>query len=204
MQVGMFALSNRDNIIMSTALNTKERIVELGRGHMQRIGYHSFNYKQIALELNIKNASIHHYYPSKEDLGMAVIEKDRQDFLDFIQRTKKAAPMDKLDALICAYQEYFKGGHKLCVISTFSASFNEITEGMQLAIRQYSELVCSWLAAVLKEGLDKGDFHFTLPTEEMANHWMATLPGALLVGRSRGKEYFDMALQSLKKSIQSS
>lgn len=189
---------------MSTALNTKERIVELGREYMQRIGYHSFNYKQIALELNIKNASIHHYYPSKEDLGLAVIEKDRQDFLQIIQRMKKEAPMDKLEALLGAYEDYYKGGRKLCVISTFSSSFNEITERMQLAIYQYSELIASWLTTTLKEGLESGVFRFTAPVEEMVNHWMATLPGALLVGRSRGKEYFDMALHSLRKSIQSS
>ena len=203
-QVGRFVLSKREHTIMNTAQNTKERIVELGRDYMQRIGYHSFNYKQIALELNIKNASIHHYYPSKEDLGLAVIEKDRQDFLQIIQKVKKAPPMDKLEALFCAYDDYLKQGKKLCVISTFSSSFNEITERMQLATSQYSEIIASWLTTTFKEGLASGDFHFKTPVEEMVNHFMATLPGALLVGRSRGKEYFDMAIQSLRKSLQSS
>lgn len=188
---------------MSTAQNTRERIVELGRDYMQRIGYHSFNYKQIALELNIKNASIHHYFPSKEDLGLAVIEKDRQDFIFLTQKFRKAKAMDKLNALITSYEYYFKEGKKLCVISTFSSSYNEITERMQLAVTQYSELVTSWLAATLKEGLEAGDFHFKEPVEELANVWMALMPGALLVGRTGGKVAFDRAMNSLRETVQS-
>jgi TetR/AcrR family transcriptional regulator, transcriptional repressor for nem operon len=189
---------------MNTAQNTREKIVELGRDYMQQIGYHSFNYKQIALELNIKNASIHHYYPSKEDLGLAVIEKDRQDFLQMTQQLKKAAPGDKLNALLGAYEQYFSAGKKLCVISTFTSSYNEITERMQLATSQYAEMIASWLAAVFKEGRETGVFHFEGPVDTLVNHWMATLPGALLVGRSRGQKYFELAMTSLKNSLKSS
>lgn len=190
--------------MMSTAQNTKDRIVELGRDYMQKIGYQSFNYKQIALELNIKNASIHHYYPSKEDLGLAVIEKDRQDFIYLTQKLKKAKPMDKLEALITSYEHYFAEGRKLCVISTFSTSFNEITERMQLAASQYAELVLSWIAATLREGQESGEFSFKEPADELANVWMAMMPGALLVGRTGGKAAFDRTMNSLRRTVKSS
>jgi TetR/AcrR family transcriptional repressor of nem operon len=189
---------------MNTAQNTKERILELGREYMQRIGYHSFNYKQIATELSIKNASIHHYYPSKEDLGLAVIEKDRQDFLHETQKLKKAKPTEKLESMINTYRDYFYDGQKLCVISTCSYSFNGIPDRMQLASAQYTEMIAAWLVASLKEGLESGEFTFKEPAEEMANYWMAALPGALLLGRSRGKEYFELAMATLRKTLQSS
>ena len=189
---------------MNTAQNTRDKIIELGRDYMQRIGYHSFNYKQIALELNIKNASIHHYFPSKEDLGLAVIEKDRQDFIFLTQKVRKAKAMDKLEALIASYQYYFEQGKKLCVISTFSTSFNEITERMQLAVSQYAGLVTAWLVATLKEGLESGEFSFKEPVDELAEVWMATMPGALLVGRTGGKTVFDKVINSLRQTVKSS
>jgi TetR/AcrR family transcriptional repressor of nem operon len=188
---------------MNTAQNTKDRIVELGRDYMQRIGYHSFNYKQIALELSIKNASIHHYFPSKEDLGLAVIEKDRQDFIYLTQKFRKAKAMDKLEALITSYEHFYREGKKLCVISTFSSSYNEITERMQLAASQYAELVTSWLTATLKEGLESGEFAFKEPAEDLANVWNAMLPGALLVGRTGGKSAFDRTINSLRHTVKS-
>ncbi len=189
---------------MNTAQNTKDRIVELGRDYMQRIGYHSFNYKQIALELNIKNASIHHYFPSKEDLGLAVIEKDRQDFIQLTQKYRKAKAMDKLEALIANYEYFFSEGRKLCVLSTFSSSYNEITERMQLAASQYGELVTSWLTATLKEGLEAREFSFKEPAEDLANVWMALMPGSLLVGRMGGKPTFDRVIGSLRQTLKSS
>ena len=189
---------------MNTAQNTKDRIIELGRNYMQRIGYHSFNYKQIALELNIKNASIHHYFPSKEDLGLAVIEKDRQDFIYLTQKAKKAKAMDKLEALIANYEYYFREGKKLCVISTFGSSYNEITERMQLAVSQYAELVTAWLAATLKEGLESGEFSFKQSVDDLANVWMAMMPGALLVGRTGGQAAFDKTINSLRQTVKSS
>ena len=63
------------NIHHMQASTTKDRIVELSRNAIQSLGYHSFNYRQIADELKIKNAAIHHYFPAKEDLGVAVVEK---------------------------------------------------------------------------------------------------------------------------------
>jgi len=186
-----------------TAQTTKEKIVELGRDYMQRIGYHSFNYKQIADDLHIKNASIHHYFPTKEDLGLAVIEKDRQDFLVVEQRLRKAKPTEKLDALIEIYNNYFHGGQKLCVLSSFAACYNELTERMQLATSQYAELMASWLTEVFKEGLATGDFTFRQPVEEVVNQWMATLPGALLIGRNRGFAHYELVINGLKKALKS-
>jgi len=187
----------------TTGQTTKEKIVELGRDYMQRIGYHSFNYKQIADDLNIKNASIHHYFPTKEDLGLAVIEKDRHDFLQLEQRLRKAKPADKLEALIEIYNGYFHGGQKLCVLSSFASCYNELTDRMQLATSQYAALMASWLAEVFKEGLATGDFTFKQPVDEMVNQWMATLPGALLIGRNRGFGHYELVVNALKKALRS-
>lgn len=38
------------------------------------MGYNAFSYKDIALIVGIKTSSIHYYYPTKEDLAVAVID----------------------------------------------------------------------------------------------------------------------------------
>jgi len=196
LHVGMYICSmNMD------AQTTKDRIIELGRDLMQTIGYHSFNYKQVATQLDIKNASIHHYFPSKEDLALAVIRQDQEDFKALIQSVSHKTPTQKLEALIYNYTEYFKNGKKLCVISTFGTSFNDVSLEIQKATEEYGALVNDWLKSVFTEGRKTGDFTFKGKIEEITALWRATLPGSLMVGRMHGKNYFDFIIRHLKKSL---
>jgi TetR/AcrR family transcriptional repressor of nem operon len=183
------------------ALTTRDKIIELGRNLMQVVGYHSFNYKQVATQLNIKNASIHHYFPSKDDLAIAVIEQDKADFKALIQSISSQSPTQKVEALVDNYTQYFKNGRKLCVISTFGTSFNDVSEKIQQASRDHGALVSNWFKGILTDGLQTGEFTFKGTVEETTALWMATLPGCLILGRMHGDEYFDQAINRLKKTL---
>lgn len=185
----------------TTTLHTRDKIVELGRGYIQQIGYHAFNYKQIATTLDIKNAAIHHYYPSKEDLGLAVIGKDKQDFSDMVKHFENAGPMEKLEALLHNYCQYFNNGNKLCIIGTFGSAYHDIPPKIQVAIGRYLDMVMSWLTKTMQSGIDSGEFTFKGTAKEMADAWTATLPGMLQIGRVRGSAYFDQMLEHLRKSL---
>lgn len=184
-----------------SANTTKEKIVELGREFIQLGGYHSFSYKQIATQLNIKNAAIHHYYPGKEDLGLAVIEKDQQDFLQMNKRVEEAAPIEKIEALLGIYYDYFSDGHKICIIGTFSSAYNEIPEKMQKAAKDYLKLVNKWLISTFETGLKSGHFKFKGSAEQLADFWVATLTGSIQIGRIRGAGYFRQMLENLKLTL---
>ncbi|MCG8611460.1 MAG: TetR/AcrR family transcriptional regulator, partial [Pseudomonadales bacterium] len=49
--------------------NRKQQIVELGLSLLQTRGFESFSYQDLARELGITKASIHHHFPKKADLG---------------------------------------------------------------------------------------------------------------------------------------
>lgn len=182
--------------------STRDNIIELGRTYMQTIGYHSFNYKQIALQLNIKNASIHHYFPSKEDLALAVIEKDKQDFLGMIKHLATETPTENAEALLTNYIAYFKDGRKLCVISTFGTTFNDVSEKIQLASSAYAAVVIKWLTETFTAGLKSKEFLFKESPEDMTAIWMAALPGSLFVGRMHGEAYFEKIINRLRTSLE--
>ena len=184
--------------------NTRDKIVELAREYIQKIGYHSFNYKQIATQLNIKNAAIHHYFPSKEDLGLAVIEKDQQDFLSMSKHTGESGARERAESILGNYNQYFNDGNKLCIIGTFESAYNDLPEKIKTAAAQYLDVVNQWLVDVFKQGLESGEFKFRITPEEMADFWSATLPGMLQVGRLRGANSFNHALNALRESLKGS
>lgn len=186
---------------MVKASTTRDKIVELGRDFVQKLGYHAFKYQLIAKELNIKNAAIHHYFPAKEDLGAAIIEKDLADF-QFMTRSVKGNPaFEKVQALLSIYRNYQQDGKNLCVIGVCTSAFVELPEKMATAAKNYQETIYNWLIVTLKQGLADGEFHFTDDPEDVAALWMAALPGALQASQTRGKTYFDQVLNQLRGAL---
>jgi TetR/AcrR family transcriptional repressor of nem operon len=180
---------------------TQEKIVELGRDFIQQVGYHSFSYKQIAAILNIKNAAVHHYYPAKEDLGLAVIEKDRSDFKRMVEATVNDTATAKTEALLKSYEQYFADDNKLCMVGTLGSAFKDIPEKMQSASKAYIDEIAKWLTNTFKDGVASGEFHFKGTADEMTTHWITSLSGSLIIGRLRGQAYFDATMNLLRTSI---
>jgi TetR/AcrR family transcriptional repressor of nem operon len=125
---------------------------------MQTIGYHSFNYKQISGQLGIKNSSIHHYFPSKDDLAVAVIEKDKEDFLEVIKQLESLRPGLRAEAFLQHYTGLFKNGRKLCVIGTFGMAYNDVSDRIKMAISSYVGVASDCLTDIFRSGLATGEF----------------------------------------------
>jgi len=60
--------------------DTRSEIIRLGSELIRSIGYNSFSYADISKALNIKNAAIHYYFPSKSDLGVEIIRENLNAF----------------------------------------------------------------------------------------------------------------------------
>ena len=60
-------------------MTRKDQILEVATELVQTRGYNAFSYQDLSDRLGITKASIHHHFPSKEDLGIAVAEKYRAE-----------------------------------------------------------------------------------------------------------------------------
>ncbi|OUJ72370.1 TetR/AcrR family transcriptional regulator [Hymenobacter crusticola] len=181
--------------------NTREKIVGLAQNYIQGIGYHSFNYRQIAADLSIKNASIHHYFPAKDDLGLAVIEQAKADFAAATESWASKSPTARVEALLGIYRHYLEDGRKLCIVGSFGACYQDISPALQKAIDSHVEQIATWLTATFAEGLRTGEFKFAGTAEAMTSGWTSTLVGSLSIGRTHGAKHFEQALDYLRQSI---
>jgi len=71
---------------------------------------------------------------------------------------------------------------------------------MAMAAKKYQDAIYNWLVSIFKEGLAKGEFHFTDTPEDHAHYGLATLPGAIQAAQTRGKDYFNKYLDKLIRS----
>ena len=48
---------------------TAERLMDLAENHMRHAGYGGFSFRDLAAEIGIKSASVHHHFPTKATMA---------------------------------------------------------------------------------------------------------------------------------------
>src|SRR5574342_732743 len=80
-------------------------ILDIAERLAQTKGFNGFSYADIAAELGVTKASLHYHFPSKEQLGRALIERYEAVFgaaLESIDR-QAATPPEKLRQYVGLY-----------------------------------------------------------------------------------------------------
>ncbi|HEY6902347.1 MAG TPA: TetR/AcrR family transcriptional regulator, partial [Puia sp.] len=73
---------------------TREQIIELADELIRTRGFNAFSYSDISGPLAIRNSAVHYHFPTKVDLGEAVIEAELQRVAD-IRRELGGLPGDE-------------------------------------------------------------------------------------------------------------
>src|SRR3954466_8483408 len=86
---------------------TRDQVLDVAERLAQTRGFNGFSYADIPAELGITKASLHYHYPSKADLGCAIVDRYGQRFraaLGQISATGRAASQ-QLEAYIQLYAD---------------------------------------------------------------------------------------------------
>jgi TetR/AcrR family transcriptional regulator, transcriptional repressor for nem operon len=161
----------------------------------QTRGYNGFSYADIAAQLGVTKASLHYHFPSKAELGRALIERYRVLFgaaLDAIdQQTKE--PHEKLKQYVGLYNSVLSN-ERMCLCGMLAAEYATLPAPMQQGLTLFFDANERWLTTVLEDGLRAGVFLFMEPANERARVLLGALEGAMLVARSYGNPHrFQMA-----------
>ncbi len=184
-------------------LDRKEQILDVAGELLQTRSFSAFSYQDISDRIGISKASIHHHFPTKEDLGKALATRYRtaqKSALEEISR-KYQRPWAQLDAYIVMTAEIIKSGNKICPLGSLQAEHNIISRDMQEEINSLCSFTQSWLAGVLAEGRKEGEMTFTGKPEDQAALIHAAVQGALQNARAEGPKQFSAVIRQLKNSM---
>ena len=183
---------------MARIENSKRTILNLAESFLQDKGFNGFSYAHIAGELGVKNAAIHYHFPSKEELGIAVIKRYRERFKLWVNnsRVKELSHEGKLDWFFSIYTNMRADKGKVCLVGSMEAEFNTIPDALQIEVQTLHKEMLAWLKLTLKEGRDEGAFHFNGEPADKAALIMSTLQGGLQMARALGtKKVHDVVAQ---------
>jgi TetR/AcrR family transcriptional repressor of nem operon len=78
----------------------KEQLVNEAIGLVRVRGYSAFSYADLADAVGIRKPSIHHHFPTKEDLGQAIVQSYSEEFFTRLQAIseRRETVRDKIEA----------------------------------------------------------------------------------------------------------
>ncbi|MFF2093974.1 TetR/AcrR family transcriptional regulator [Paenibacillus sp. NPDC058174] len=179
--------------------NTEEVILDTAQSIVQEFGFNGFSYAHIAKKVGIRTSSIHYYFPNKEDLGEALIERYYNNFLASIAQID-AEINDNIEKLQKFIQLYSGPVKEYCtcmgvMLATDLASLSGQTLD---GIAKLFTSNLDWLRRVLDEGRSEGQLNFTGSSETVAHQFLASLQGAQLLARSfRDQNRFNLIAEGL-------
>jgi len=172
---------------MNGLANTSEKILHCAQTLIIAGGYHGFSYADIAKVIGIRNASIHHHFPSKAMLVQSLVKQYREAAQAGIADLERSVS-DPL-AQLRAYAGYWEHciadpASSFCVCAMLAAEMSVLPEEIALEVKAHFRMLSGWLTSVFERGKQSGSLGLLATPQMEAEMFMATIHGAMLSARA--------------------
>lgn len=163
---------------------TYTNILQHADALIQSNGFHGFSYADLAKELDIRKASIHHHFATKADLGIAFCQLKCEQ-LKQLESHLKTLPSAKarLQGYFAVFQSCANDG-QMCGIYAMQTDLRLMAEPLQKQVLKMADLELNILSDILQVGLDNGEFNFKPTAYQQAVIICCAIKGALMLNRS--------------------
>ncbi|AKS04718.1 TetR/AcrR family transcriptional regulator [Pseudomonas trivialis] len=169
-------------------------------------GYAAFSYADLADDIRIKKASIHHHFPTKEGLAIAIVESYLFRFrkqLDAIN-DENISVIDRLNAFALMFAQSSQNG-MLPLCGALAAELLALPESLREMTKVFFEIHLNWLHSNIKLGQELGELKAELNVINVSRLILNTLEGGSFVSWALNDDYqqssgFDFVLDGLRAS----
>jgi TetR/AcrR family transcriptional repressor of nem operon len=179
--------------------DTAARILDVAERLVQVQGFNAFSYADVAAEVQIRKASLHHHFPTKAALGQALITRYRNRFSQALAdiHVGSSDARDRLRAYARLYAGVLRK-RRMCLCGVLAADFETLPGAMRQGVVGFFRDNEAWLAGVLEEGRRRKTLQFQGPASAVAAFLVSSLEGAMLVARSFGRvQRFEAVVKKL-------
>ncbi len=184
-------------------MSRKDQILEIATELVQTRGYSAFSYQDLSDRLGITKASIHHHFPSKQDLGMAVAEKYNTDVKATLAKAKRKTddPWIQLEGYVQLVLGIMKTRDRICAAGSVQSEINVVPKAMGQSMCSLVQFVIGWISTVIKNGRDLGVMDFPGTPDNQAAMIFSTAQGAMQYGRANGEKKARQIMKQIKESL---
>jgi TetR/AcrR family transcriptional repressor of nem operon len=175
------------------ALPTRDRILEAGSQALAEKSFAACGLTEFLQRAGVPKGSFYHYFASKEELGVALIEKASAEYVEVLRPIlgdRRRTPLERLRAVFergrdeCARN----GGARLCLIPKLALEASQLSEPVHAAVKCAYDQWAALLAQVIREAQAAGEIGREAEPERLANVLVMLWEGATIraqIDRSR-------------------
>jgi TetR/AcrR family transcriptional repressor of nem operon len=185
------------------AATTRDALLDAAAVLLQDVGWASFSFRDLAERVGIRAPSIHYHFPTKSDLGVALVGRMRELRHDHEAElsTLFPNPRERLLALGKMIEDEICSGQKSCPIYAFQAEFSILPEAVQKLVRAWIDDCLAGLARWLEEGRHSGALRFNGPAEQQALVVWAVLQQGTQLHRTHPDMSYGLLIRQLVATI---
>ncbi|MEC8039905.1 MAG: TetR/AcrR family transcriptional regulator, partial [Pseudomonadota bacterium] len=99
----------------------KEKILEAAEKRVRGVGFAEMSFRDLAKDVGIKSASVHYHFPTKPDLGEALVTRYAEQFKEELDRIDQIELGAALDAFVGLYSKALVLGESICLCAVMGA-----------------------------------------------------------------------------------
>lgn len=166
---------------------TAERILDAANSLLVDRGYSAFSYADIADTVKIRKASIHHHFPTKAGLVVAVLKRHRTRISEGMKALDDQIenPLARIKSYYKYWEECIEGRTlSFCIGALLGAEMPSLPEEVQAEVRLHFSMLTEWFERTLRAGSKVRAIHLQGTVATEAQMLIAVLHGAMLSARA--------------------
>ncbi len=166
------------------------RILDAAERLCQTRGFNGFSFRDLAEIVGIRSASIHYHFPTKADLGTALVVRYRhkiESLMGEIER-KETTVAGRLRRFAGVLREILRDENRLCLCGVLAVEAGSISDEMKAELRRFFEGCEQWLVRQLQAGRQSRELAFSGTPAVVAGTILSALEGAMITSRAFGDD----------------
>jgi AcrR family transcriptional regulator len=166
-------------------------------------GYHGFSFHQLADELDVRTATVHYHFPSKADLGVALLRRFRDEFdwwracCDQLALTGAA----RLERFYTLDRGYVAEG-RVCPLGVVGVEYTGLPVAVQREADSLIDEVHAYLVTSVTAGRADGSLTMAGEPDAVAHQVLAATQGALQLSRVQGDASYESVVRGLRAMLE--
>lgn len=148
-----------------------EAIVNAAERRIRDGGFHGFSFREIATDVGVKSSTVHYYFPTKEDLGAAVVRRYTERVAGHMDKYHETEP-DPVKVWTKAFRGTLRE-HGMCPCTVLAAGSLDLPKEVAVEVKRFFQMC---LDKQMAAGLSAAQ----------ADELLAVIMGALVVSNAFG------------------
>ncbi len=181
-------------------MSTRSEIIKIADELIREKGFNAFSFYDISKALGIKNASVHYHFPTKNDLGIAVVNEYLAKLEEMMADSADKEPTERINVYLSIYTST-KAEGRICLVGSLASDLQTVDSELKVNLKQLVDKILNWVTDILADGQTRGVFAFSVVPRTKALMIITNMLASLQLTRLTDEQDFETIKQTIIKDI---